>query len=77
METRNKRILIVDDEEDLCEILQYNPGNAGYQTEVAHSAEDTTKRSLSSFDLILLDVMLGQMSGFRLADKLRIRISGR
>jgi len=71
MKTENKRILIVDDEEDLCEILQYNLGNAGYQTEVAHSAEEAVKRSISSFDLILLDVMMGQMSGFKFADKLR------
>jgi two-component system, OmpR family, alkaline phosphatase synthesis response regulator PhoP len=71
MDIKNKRILIVDDEEDLCEILQYNLGNAGYQTEVAHSAEEALKRSLNSFDLILLDVMMGQMSGFKMADKLR------
>jgi DNA-binding response OmpR family regulator len=71
MDTKNKRILIVDDEEDLCEILQYNLGTTGYQTEVAHSAEEALKRSLSSFDLILLDVMMGPMSGFKLADRLR------
>jgi two-component system alkaline phosphatase synthesis response regulator PhoP len=71
MEIKNKRILIVDDEEDLCEILQYNLGNAGYQTEVAHSAEEALKRSLYNFDLILLDVMMGPMSGFKFADKLR------
>ena len=71
MEAKNKRILIVDDEEDLCEILQYNLGNAGYQTEVAHSAEEAIKRSLNNFDLLLLDVMMGPMSGFKLADKLR------
>jgi DNA-binding response OmpR family regulator len=71
MDTKNKKILIVDDEEDLCEILQYNLGNAGYQTEVAHSAEEALKRSLNSFDLILLDVMMGNMSGFKMADKVR------
>lgn len=71
MDTKNKRILIVDDEEDLCEILQYNLNNAGYITEVAHSAEEAIKRPLSSFDLILLDVMMGPMSGFKLADRLR------
>ncbi len=71
MDTRNKRILIVDDEEDLCEILQYNLGNAGYMTEVVHSAEDALKLPLISYDLILLDVMMGPMSGFRLADKVR------
>jgi len=71
MESKNKRILIVDDEEDLCEILQYNLGNAGYQTEVAHSAEEALKRPLYNFDLILLDVMMGPMSGFKMADKMR------
>jgi len=71
MDQKNKRILIVDDEEDLCEILQYNLGNAGYITEVAHSAEEAAKKQINGFDLILLDVMMGPMSGFRFADKLR------
>ncbi|MBN1302684.1 MAG: response regulator transcription factor [Melioribacteraceae bacterium] len=71
MDLKNKRILIVDDEEDLCEILQYNLGNAGYITEVAHSAEEAIKRQIGTFDLILLDVMMGAMSGFKFADKLR------
>ncbi len=71
MDVKNKRILIVDDEEDLCEILQYNLGNAGYQTEVAHSAEDALQLSLGNYDLILLDVMMGPISGFKLADKMR------
>ncbi|HBE42939.1 MAG TPA: DNA-binding response regulator [Bacteroidales bacterium] len=71
MELKNKRILIVDDEEDLCEILQYNLTNAGYRTEIAHSSEEALKRSLHNFDLILLDVMMGPLSGFKLADKLR------
>jgi DNA-binding response OmpR family regulator len=61
----------VDDEEDLCEILQYNLSNEGYQTEIAHSAEEALKRSLAEFDLVLLDVMMGPMSGFKFADKLR------
>jgi len=71
MDAKSKKILIVDDEEDLCEILQYNFGNAGYQTEVAHSAEDALRKPLGNFDLILLDVMMGPMSGFKFADKLR------
>jgi len=71
MDLKNKRILIVDDEEDLCEILQYNLGNAGYITEIAHSAEEAIKREVDSFDLILLDVMMGAISGFKFADKLR------
>ena len=71
MEHKGKRILIVDDEEDLCEILQYNLTSEGYQTEIAHSAEEALKRPLGSFDLVLLDVMMGPMSGFKFADKLR------
>jgi two-component system, OmpR family, alkaline phosphatase synthesis response regulator PhoP len=75
MELKGKRILIVDDEEDLCEILQYNLSNEGFNTEVAHSAEDVLKKPVADFDLILLDVMMGQMSGFKLADKLRKEMS--
>jgi two-component system alkaline phosphatase synthesis response regulator PhoP len=71
MALKGKQILIVDDEEDLCEILQYNLLNDGYKTEVAHSAEEALKRPLATFDLILLDVMMGPMSGFKFADKLR------
>lgn len=71
MELKGKQILIVDDEEDLCEILQYNLSNEGFETEIAHSAEEVLKKQLNGFDLILLDVMMGTMSGFKLADKLR------
>lgn len=71
MENKGKKILIVDDEEDLCEILQYNLSNEGYATEIAHSAEEALTKPLADYDLIMLDVMMGQMSGFKLADKLR------
>ncbi|HEX2970135.1 MAG TPA: response regulator transcription factor [Bacteroidales bacterium] len=66
-----KKILIVDDEEDLCEILRYNLSNEGYYTETALSAEEALRKDLSVFDLLILDVMMGEMSGFRFADKLR------
>jgi two-component system, OmpR family, alkaline phosphatase synthesis response regulator PhoP len=71
MDFRGKKILIVDDEEDLCEILQYNLNNEGFLTDVAHSAEEALKKPLNEFDLLLLDVMMGPMSGFKMADKLR------
>jgi two-component system, OmpR family, alkaline phosphatase synthesis response regulator PhoP len=71
MDLKGKRILIVDDEEDLCEILQYNLSNEGYKTDIAHSAEEALKLSLQNYDLLMLDVMMGAMSGFKLADKLR------
>jgi two-component system, OmpR family, alkaline phosphatase synthesis response regulator PhoP len=71
MESKGRNILIVDDEEDLCEILQYNLNNEGFHTETSHSAEEALKHSLADFDLIILDVMMGPMSGFKFADKLR------
>jgi two-component system alkaline phosphatase synthesis response regulator PhoP len=71
MDNRKYKILIVDDEEDLCEILQYNLNNSGFETDTAHSSEDALKKSLYNYDLFLLDVMMGNMSGFKLAEKLR------
>ena len=71
MDSKGKRILIVDDEDDLCEILQYNLDNSGYLTDVAHSSEESLKKSLYDYDLFILDVMMGAMSGFRLAEKIR------
>jgi DNA-binding response OmpR family regulator len=70
MNTLNK-ILIVDDEKDLCEILQFNLENEGFETEVAHSGEEALKKDLKSFQLLLLDVMMGGMSGFKLANVIR------
>lgn len=71
MDTKKYKILIVDDEEDLCEILQYNLSNAGFETDTAHSSEDAMKKSLYNYDLFLLDVMMGPVSGFKLAEKLK------
>ncbi len=71
MDYKGEKILIVDDEADLCEILQYNLSNEGYQTEIAHSAEEAMKRPLGIFNLVLLDVMMGPMSGFKFAEMLR------
>ncbi len=65
------KILIVDDEEDLCEILQFNLESEGYDTETAYSAEAAMKLDLSSFSLILLDVMMEKISGFKFAGKIR------
>lgn len=66
-----KRILVVDDEEDLCEILQFNLESEGFYVETAFSAEDALLKEISTFDLILLDVMMGSMSGFKMASILR------
>ena len=66
-----KKILIVDDEEDICEILQFNLEGEGFATEIANSAEEALQKDLSTFSLILLDVMMGQLSGFKFAEKVR------
>ena len=59
------KILVVDDELDICEILQYNLENEGYEVVTANSAEEALKLPLQEFALILLDVMMGEMSGFQ------------
>jgi len=65
------RILVVDDEEDICEILKFNLEAEGYRVEIALSAEDALKKRLAGFDLFILDIMMKGMSGFRLADEIR------
>ena len=71
MEENMKRILVVDDEQDLCEILKFNLETEGYEVETANSAEEALEMDIASFDLLLLDVMMGGMSGFQLAKKLK------
>jgi two-component system alkaline phosphatase synthesis response regulator PhoP len=64
-------ILVVDDEVDICDILRFNLEIEGYQVEVAHSAEEVLERNLEHIDLMLLDVMMGEISGFKLASMLK------
>ncbi|MFA6334487.1 MAG: response regulator transcription factor, partial [Bacteroidales bacterium] len=66
-----KKILVVDDEEDLCEILQFNLSNAGYLVDVAYSAEEAFGMLKNNYDILLLDVMMGGISGFKLAELIR------
>ena len=65
------RVLVVDDEEDLCEILQFNLEGEGYEVDVAYSAEEALKKDLKSYQVILLDVMMGKISGFKFAKMIR------
>lgn len=67
---RNK-ILVVDDEEDLCEILQFNLESEGFAVDIANSAEEALKLLTDEHELILLDVMMEGMSGFKMAEKVR------
>ena len=66
-----QRILVVDDEQDICDILQFNLENEGYGVDTANSAEEALSKLSNAHALILLDVMMGGMSGFTMADKLR------
>lgn len=67
----DRKILIVDDEADIRDILQFNLENAGFDVECAASAEEALKVLSDSHSLILLDVMMGGMSGFKMAETLR------
>jgi DNA-binding response OmpR family regulator len=71
METKSK-ILVVDDETDICEVLKFNLENEGFVIETASSAEVASTKLSEGFQLILLDVMMGGMSGFQLAQKMRM-----
>ncbi len=68
---RKARILVVDDEEDLCEILRFNLETEGYDVDTASSGEEALGKHIAEYDLILLDVMMGGISGFEVARRLR------
>ena len=68
---QNQKILVVDDEQDLLEILKFNLETEGYEVQTATSAEEAQTLDIASFDLLLLDVMMGGMSGFALARLLK------
>lgn len=69
----NYKILVVDDEESLCEILKFNLERNGYEVTTALSAEEALALNISRFDLVILDVMMGELSGFSFARILRKR----
>jgi DNA-binding response OmpR family regulator len=66
-----KKILAVDDEESILEILSFNLEGDGYSVDTCLSAEEALRKNLHNYDLFILDVMMGQVSGFRLAEKIR------
>ena len=65
------KVLVVDDEQDICEILQYNLETEGYEVDTANSAEAAMGMPVAEYDLILLDVMMGETSGFQMVRKLK------
>ncbi len=66
-----ERILIVDDEETLCEVLRLNLENEGYDVDTALSAEEALRMDMKKYSLILLDIMMGEISGIRFARMLK------
>lgn len=66
-----KKILVVDDEADICNILKFNLDNAGFDTTVAHSGEEALAIGIANFDLLLLDIMMDKISGLQLAQQVR------
>ncbi|HCM60750.1 MAG TPA: DNA-binding response regulator [Bacteroidales bacterium] len=66
-----RKILAVDDEEPILEILSFNLEGDGYSVDTCLSAEEAMRKNLHTYDLFILDVMMGQVSGFRLAEKIR------
>ncbi|MDR0711149.1 MAG: response regulator transcription factor [Prevotellaceae bacterium] len=65
------QILIVDDEQDICEILEFNLANEGFEITCAYSAEEALQKLTPNHSLMLLDVMMGGMSGYKLTETLR------
>ena len=61
------RILVVDDEPDVCEILKFNLENNGYLVDTANSAEEAMAMQLDVYNLFMLDVMMDKISGFAFA----------
>ena len=70
-----RKILAVDDEEPILEILSFNLDGEGYAVDTCLSGEEAIRKNLASYDLFILDVMMGPMSGFRLAEKIRKELS--
>lgn len=75
MDTTTKRILIVDDEETLCEVLKLNLENEGYDVDTAFSAEQALTYDLRSYSLVLLDIMMGEISGIKMARMMKADIA--
>ncbi len=70
-----ERILVVDDEETLCEVVKLNLENEGYDVDIALSAEQALTYNLPSYSLILLDIMMGEISGIKMAKMLKADVT--
>ena len=66
-----KKILVVDDEDTICEVIKLNLELEGFTVDTANSAEEVLTKELTDYRLFILDVMMGEMSGFELASHIR------
>ena len=69
------KILVVDDEETLCEVLKINLENEGFDVDIALSAEQALEYNLKEYSLILLDIMMGEISGIKMAKMLKADVA--
>lgn len=69
------KILVIDDEEALCEILKFNLEKEGYEVDCAYSAEEALEMDLSGYSLFIVDIMMERLSGFDFAKRIRNQIS--
>ena len=69
--TMSYRILVIDDEESLCDILKYNLVKEGYKVDCAYSAVDALEMNLSEYDLFIVDIMMERLSGYDFVQRLR------
>lgn len=65
------RILVIEDEEAVCEILKYNLEKEGYEVDCAYSAEEALDMDLDVYSLFMVDIMMGELSGFDFAKRVR------
>lgn len=65
------KILVIDDEESICEILKYNLEKEGYEVECAYSAEEALRRDLTAFNLCIVDIMMDELSGYDFVKRVR------
>lgn len=68
------RILVIDDEEPLCDILKYNLEKEGYRVDCAYSAVEALDMDLASYDLFIVDIMMERLSGYDFVQRLRSTI---
>jgi DNA-binding response OmpR family regulator len=72
MKTKNEiKILAVDDEQDICEIIKFNLESEEYQVDTAFSGEEALKLNLKDYDLFIFDIMMSGISGYKLAEEVR------